>query len=74
MTKREKEILFNAEKSILKLREDIKRRGAELSDGEFIALVSGFFSGLGFALDAFNIETSEGFENEALASMTRIAD
>jgi hypothetical protein len=72
MTKREKEILFDAEKSIFELRETIKERGRELSDGEFASLTSGFLNGLVFALAELDIETSEDFEEETLALMRRI--
>ena len=68
MTKREKEMLFDAEKSIYELRKLIKERG------EFASLTSGFFNGLGFALSTFDIETSEDFEEETLALMDRIVD
>ena len=59
MNKREKEILFDAEKSIYELRETIRGRGRELSHGEFAGLTSGFLNGLVFALNTFNIEMSE---------------
>ena len=72
MTKREKEILFDAEKEIFELRDTIKERGRELSSGEFAALTSGFLNGLVFALAALDIETSEDFEEETLALMRRI--
>lgn len=72
MTKTEKEILFDAEKSIYELKDTIKGRGRELSDGEFAALTSGFLNGLAFALAILDIETSEDFEDETLALMKRI--
>ena len=72
MTKREKEILFDAEKVIYELRDTIKERGRELSSGEFSALTSGFLNGLVFALATLDIETSEDFEEETLALMKRI--
>ena len=72
MTKREKEILFDAEKEIFELKDAIKGRGRELSSGEFAALTSGFLNGLVFALATLDIETSEDFEEETLALMRRI--
>ena len=72
MTKREKEILFDAEKGIFELKDTIKERGRELSNGEFASLTSGFLNGLVFALNALDIETSEDFEEETLALMRRI--
>ena len=72
MNKSEKEILFDAEKSIYELRETIKGRGRELSHGEFASLTSGFLNGLVFALNTLNIEMSKDFEKEALALMDRI--
>ena len=72
MTKREKEILFDAEKNIYNLRKLIKERGRELTRGEFAALTSGFLNGLAFALATLDIETSEDFEEETLALMRRI--
>ena len=72
MTKREKEMLFDAEKGIYELRKLIKERGVELTRREFASLTSGFFNGLGFALSTFDIETSEDFEEETLALMDRI--
>ena len=72
MNKSEKEILFDAEKSIYELRETIRGRGRELTSGEFASLTSGFLNGLVFALNTFNIEMSKDFEKEALALMDRI--
>ena len=72
MTKREKEILFDAEKEIFELKDTIKGRGRELSSGEFASLTSGFLNGLVFALATLDIETSEDFEEETLALMRRI--
>ena len=72
MTKREKEILFDAEKEIFELKDTIRERGRELSNGEFAALTSGFLNGLAFALATLDIETSEDFEEETLALMRRI--
>ena len=72
MTKREKEILFDAEKSIFELRETIKKRGTELTEREFASLTSGFLNGLVFALATLDIETSEDFEEETLDLMRRI--
>ena len=72
MTKREKEILFDAEKEIFELKDTIKERGRELSNGEFASLTSGFLNGLVFALATLDIEMSEDFEEETLALMRRI--
>ena len=72
MTKREKEMLFDAEKGIYELRKLIKERGRELTRGEFASLVSGYINGLGFALNALDIEVSEDFEEETIALMDRI--
>ena len=72
MNKSEKEILFDAEKSIYELREAIRGRGRELTSGEFASLTSGFLNGLVFALNTLNIEMSKDFEKEALALMDRI--
>lgn len=72
MTKREKEILFDAEKGIFELRDTIKERGKELNNEEFACICSGFLNGLVFALNALGIETSEDFEEETLALMKRI--
>ena len=74
MTKREKEILFDAEKGIFELRETIKGRGRNLTKGEFAALASGYLNGLGFASIAFDIKMSEDFEEEILALLDRIID
>ena len=74
MTKREKEILFDAEKGIFELRETIKGRGRNLTKGEFTALALGYLNGLGFASDAFDIEMSEDFEEEMVALLDRIMD
>ena len=74
MNKSEKEVLFDAEKSIYELRETIRGRGRELSHGEFAGLTSGFLNGLVFALNTFNIEMSKDFGKEALALMDRIID
>ena len=72
ITKREKEILFDAEKGIYELRETIKKRGKELNDTEFSALSSGFLNGVVSVLNTLDIEMSEEFEEEALALMKRI--
>ena len=74
MTKREKEMLFDAEKGIYELRKLIKERGRELTRGEFASLTSGYINGLGFALNALDIEVSEDFEEEMLALLDRIID
>ena len=74
MTKREKEMLFDAEKGIYELRKLIKERGRELTRGEFASLASGYLNGLGFALNALDIEVSEDFEEEMLALLDRIID
>ena len=74
MTKREKEILFDAEKEIFELRDAIMERGKELNNEEFACICSGFLNGLVFALNTFNIEMSKDFEKEALALMDRILD
>ena len=74
MNKSEKEVLFDAEKSIYELRETIRGRGREVSHGEFAGLTSGFLNGLVFALNTFNTEMSKDFEKEALALMDRILD
>ena len=72
MTKSEKEMLFDAEKSVYELRKLIKERGVELTRREFASLTSGFLNGLVFALATLDIETSEDFEEETLALMRRI--
>ena len=72
MTKREKEILFDAEKVIYELRDTIKERGKELNNEEFACICSGFINGLVFTVNTLDIETSEDFEEEALALMKRI--
>jgi hypothetical protein len=72
VTKREKEILFDAEKGIFELRKLIKERGRNLTRGEFAALASGYLNGLGFALNAFDIEMGEDFEEEMLALLDSI--
>ena len=74
MTKKEKEMLFDAEKGVYELRDTIKERGRNLTRGEFAALASGYLNGLGFALNAFDIEMSEDFEEEMLALLNRITD
>jgi hypothetical protein len=74
LKKIEKEMLFDAEKGIYDLRELIRKRGRELNSGEFASLTSGFLNGLVFALNTFDIEMSEDFEEEALALMDRIID
>ena len=74
MNKREKEMLFDAEKSIFELRETIRGRGRELTRGEFASLVSGFLNGFAFAFNTLDIEVSEDFEEETIALMNRIID
>ena len=74
ITKREKEILFDAEKNIFELRETIKGRGRELTRAEFASLVSGFLNGVAFAFNTLDIEVSEDFEEEVIALMDRIID
>lgn len=74
ITKREKEMLFDAEKNIFKLRKTIREKGRELTRGEFASLASGFLNGFAFAFNMFDIEVSEGFEEEIIALMDRIMD
>jgi hypothetical protein len=72
MTKREKEILFDAEKGIYELRDTIKERGKELNSEEFACIRSGFLNGVVSVLNTLGIEMSEDFEEETLALMKRI--
>ena len=74
ITKQEKEILFDAEKTVYETRELIKKRGTELSHREFCALCSGVVNGVVSALNTLDIKMSEDFEKEAHALMSRVMD